>query len=134
MHKTITVWSKFSATWRVDFPELEQVYSRTAHCAGLMHAVRGPTLDRMEDMYTVTLTPLGLQCGDAKPCNEQQAASAAHGLLHGLAALHKVRDSLWEIDEHPGVLQPGTRNLFFDLCATLEDNLLAVVASMLPAH
>ena len=112
MHKTIAVWSKFSSTWRVDFPELEQVYSRTAHCAGLVHAVSGPTLNREEDMYTVTLSPVGLQCGDAKPRNEQQAASAAHGLLHGLAALHKVCYSLWEIDAHAGVLQYGTPNHF----------------------
>ena len=104
------MWSKFNAAWQVDFAELEQVYSRTARCAGLLHAVRGPRLDTEEDIYTVSLSPVGLQCVDAKPCNEQQAASAAHGLLHGLAALHKVRYSLLEIDEPPGVLQCGNQN------------------------
>eukprot|EP00891_Asterochloris_glomerata_P004753 jgi/Astpho2/4753/Aster-00303 len=99
VHKTITMWSKFSAAWTVDFAELKQVNIRTARCAGLVHAVRGPTLDPKEDTYTVSLAPIGLQRGDAQPCNEQQAASAAHGLLHGLAALHKAgythRDLRW---------------------------------------
>ena len=106
VHKTITMWSKFSAAWTVDFAELKQVNIRTARCAGLVHAVRGPTLDPKEDTYTVSLAPIGLQRGDAQPCNEQQAASAAHGLLHGLAALHKVRHSFLEINE--GVLFAGS--------------------------
>ncbi len=55
-----------------------------------MHAVNPPQV--VQDMYSVTLAPVGLQRKDAEPRNEQQAQHAAHCLLHGLAALHSVSD------------------------------------------
>ena len=94
MHKTICLWSRFSAAWGIDFTELEQVYSCTEGCFGLVHVVgRGgrPRLDTEQDTYYVSLTPIGLQHSHVKPRSEQEAARAAHGLLHGLLALHKVR-------------------------------------------
>ena len=90
VHKTIKPWSLFSRAWRIDFAELGTMYSRTAQAAGLVHAVGNPTLDDTEDTYSIYLAPIGLQRGDAEPDNEQTAANAVHGLLHGLAALHKV--------------------------------------------
>ena len=93
VHKTIKPWSTFSKAWTIDFPELKMMYSGTAQAAGLVHAVEAPTLDDTEDTYSIYLAPIGLQRGDAKPANEQAAANAVHGLLHGLAALHKVWDT-----------------------------------------
>ena len=92
VHKTIRKWSLFSAAWGVDSDELQDVYSLTAGCAGLVHAVEGPGVSE-EDTYSVYLKPIGRQRSEALPRNEEEAASAAHGLLHGLAALHKVRNS-----------------------------------------
>ncbi len=91
MHKTVCLWKqRFSAAWDINFAVLEQVHSRTAGCAGLVHAVRGPRLDDCYDTYAVSMASVGLQRWDAKPHNEQEAARAAHGLLHGLLAIHKV--------------------------------------------
>ena len=90
VHKTIGKWSLFSNAWSVDPAELESVYFLTAGCAGLVHATQPPGVSE-EDTYSVYLQPIGLQRSDAKPRNEEEAVSAAHGLLHGLAALHKVR-------------------------------------------
>lgn len=90
VHKTIEKWSLFSNAWSVDPAELESVYFLTAGCAGLVHATQPPGVSE-EDTYSVYLQPIGLQRSDAKPRNEEEAVSAAHGLLHGLAALHKVR-------------------------------------------
>ena len=89
MHNTIEKWSLFSAAWDVDAAELQEVNRLTAGCAGLVHAVQGPGVSE-EDTYSVYLKPVGRQRSDALPRDEQAAASAAHGLLHGLAALHKV--------------------------------------------
>ena len=90
VHKTIKPWSLFSQAWNINFPELREMYSRTIQAAGLVHAVGSPTLNDTEDTYSIYLAPLGLQRGDAEPDNERSAANAVHGLLHGLAALHKV--------------------------------------------
>lgn len=91
VHKTIKPWSCFSKKWHVSLEGLQQIYLSTADDAGLVHAVQGPRLSESRNTYAVTLTPVGLQAGDAIPCNEEAAANAAHGLLHGLAALHRVR-------------------------------------------
>ena len=90
VHKTIKPWSTFSKAWTIDFAELKKMYSCTAQAAGLVHAVEAPTLNDTEDTYSIYLVPIGLQRGDAAPASEQAAANAVHGLLHGLAALHKV--------------------------------------------
>ncbi len=71
---------------------LAEAYKLTRDAGGLVHAVKAPVVKG--DMYSVTLAPVGQHSGDAKPCDEQQAQHAAHCLLHGLAALHKVSDIL----------------------------------------
>lgn len=76
--------------WTIDLPELKKMYSGTAQAAGLVHALEAPTLEDTEDTYSIYLAPIGLQRGDAEPASEQAAANAVHGLLHGLAALHKA--------------------------------------------
>ena len=88
-HKTISPWSRFCAKWGADADILARVYHLTREGGGLVHAVKGPPRV-VQDMYSVTLAPVGLQRRDAKPRNEQQAQHAAHCLLHGLAALHRV--------------------------------------------
>ena len=98
------MWSKYSAAWDVDFAELPQVYSRTTGCAGLVHAVQGPELDTEQD-NDVLLTPIGLQHSFAKPRNKQEAAMAAHGLLHILNALHKVSCAFFKAPQCTGVQQ-----------------------------
>ena len=108
VHKTIEKWSLFSGAWGVDHAELQEVYRLTAGCAGLVHAVQGPDVSE-EGTYGVFLKPVGRQRSDAKPCNEETAARAAHGLLHGLAALHEVRnsckaDSTWVCQVRDGLL------------------------------
>ena len=72
------------------------MYERTAVSSGLVHvASDGEGLSVEGDKYTVELTPVGLQLADARPTTEQQAASSAHGFLHGLDAIHKVRSIAW---------------------------------------
>ncbi|KAG5178709.1 hypothetical protein JKP88DRAFT_264559 [Tribonema minus] len=91
VYKRIKPWSKYVAAWHVDFAHLKDVYSRTACAAGLVHAAGDtPTLDARDDKYTVALHPLGLQGSDAVPLNERELQHAAHGLLHGLQALHEA--------------------------------------------
>ncbi|CAL8464676.1 g4211 [Coccomyxa elongata] len=88
--KRITPWSAYHDGWGVEFQTLQRVYERTAKSSGLVHVARGGDGLRLEaDKYTVELTPVGLQPADARPSTEQQAASAAHGFLHGLDAIHK---------------------------------------------
>lgn len=60
--------------------------------SGLVHmASGGEGLSVEADEFAVELMPVGLQLADARPSNEQQAALSAHGFLHGLDAIHKVR-------------------------------------------
>ena len=64
--------------------------------SGLVHvASNGDGLSVEADKYTVELTPVGLPPADARPTTEEQAAYAAHGFLHGLDAIHKVRYIAW---------------------------------------
>ena len=89
-------WSKYSNAWGVKFQTLQLVYERTAMSSGLVHvASNGDGLSVDADKFTVELTPVGLQLPDARPTTEQQAAYAAHGFLHGLDAIHKVRNIAW---------------------------------------
>ena len=89
--KRIRPWSQYCDVWGVDFETLERVYKRTAKSSGVVHLARfGGGLSLEADKYTVELAPLGLQRGDARPSTEKEAASAAHGFLHGLDAIHKV--------------------------------------------
>lgn len=89
VQKRISPWSSYEAAWGVEFSCLQSMYSQTRLQAGLVHAADGgPTIS--SDKYTVELGPVGLQRGDARPVDEEQAKSAAHGLLHGLQSLHEV--------------------------------------------
>ncbi|KAK9905857.1 hypothetical protein WJX75_007682 [Coccomyxa subellipsoidea] len=99
--KRVTPWSKYREIWGVKFKTLQRVYERTAMSSGLVHvASDGEGLSVERDKYTVELTPVGLQLADARPTTEQQAASSAHGFLHGLDAIHMSkhvhRDLRWE--------------------------------------
>lgn len=96
MKKRITPWSKYRDEWGVEFQTLQRVYERTALSSGLVHVTSGGEgLSLEADMYTVEVAPLGLQLLDARPTTEEEAASAAHGFLHGLNAIHKVRSIAW---------------------------------------
>ena len=90
--KRITPWSQYCDRWGVEFQTLQRVYERTARSCGVVHLARwGEALKLEADKYTVELEPVGLQREDARPSTETEAASAAHGFLHGLDAIHKVR-------------------------------------------
>ena len=94
--KGITPWSKYCEVWGVEFQTLQRVYERTAKSSGLVRvAICGDGLNLEADKYTVELTPVGVQPADARPTTEHQAASAAHGFLHGLDAIQKVRSRAW---------------------------------------
>ena len=90
--KTIKSWGRFCGKWGVNAASLADIYRLTSKGGGLVHAVKGPRV--VDDKYTVTLAPVGLQKTDAVPKDEQQAQHAAHCLLHGLAALHSVSDHI----------------------------------------
>ena len=66
---------------------LEEMYKRTAKRAGLVHAVVGPTFSFA---YKVQLEPLGLRNAHAAVKSDTELRDAAHGLLHGLDALHSA--------------------------------------------
>ena len=84
--KRVAGWAAYADAFATDLDTLRQVYSSTAHARGLVHAVRGPSL--RGDIYSVVLAPLGLRGNDAEPTDEAGLRAAAHGVLHGLAALH----------------------------------------------
>ena len=81
-----------------------------------MHAVNLPQV--VQDMYSVTLAPVGLQREDAEPRNEQQAQHAAHCLLHGLAALHSVSDHVCHAALRPEPYELGVSAGRHPLCPT----------------
>jgi hypothetical protein len=98
--KTIRPWQKYADYWGVVIKELQAVYKKTAKATGIVHAtiVNGPKVTG--STYSVELQPLGLQSADCRPNDETEAKHAAHGLLHGLSALHSAgfvhRDLRWE--------------------------------------
>jgi hypothetical protein len=84
--KRIAGWAAYADAFATDLDTLRHVYSSTARARGLVHAVRGPSL--CGDTYAVVLSPLGLRGVDAEPRDEACLRAAAHGVLHGVAALH----------------------------------------------
>lgn len=62
----------------------------TAKEQGLVHAMEGPLL--VEGKYTVTLAPIGRQGKHEKISSKEDVHCMAHGLLHGLAAIHRVSE------------------------------------------
>ena len=86
--KRIKPWSTYATSSGVDFNSLKQLYAATSSASGVVHAVQNPTLD--DDEYTVSLRPVGMQHLAAIPQDETALKKVSHGLLHGLAAIHKV--------------------------------------------
>ena len=88
-HKGIAPWQTFSSASGASFNDLKSVYAATANSQGLVHAVAGsPILSR--NKYTVRLYPVGLRYNPLAVISEEVVKAAAHCILHGLAALHKV--------------------------------------------
>ena len=87
--KRIKPWSLVERMMGVKFADIRRLYGETANAPGLIHAVAGgPVLDG--DRYDVTLAPLGRE-GKYESFNDEKAVQRmAHGLLHGLAAIHEV--------------------------------------------
>ncbi|PNH08070.1 hypothetical protein TSOC_005423 [Tetrabaena socialis] len=89
VRKRVAPWEEYVAWSGVEFAELQKLYDATKRSQGLVHALAGmPTLT--DDRYSVDLIPLGRQPGYARPVTEDDARDMVHGLLHGLAAIHKA--------------------------------------------
>ena len=95
--KRVIGWAAFSKEFGADLSVLIEAYACSAPLRGLVRSKRPPRVEG--DEYSVRLAPLGLTGDDAKPRNENELRAAAHGLLHGLAALHAAgivhRDVRW---------------------------------------
>lgn len=88
--KRIEPWSTYAAAAGVDFDVLAKLYEATANAQGVVHAVQRPELKKGKDKYTVGLQPVGWPYQAAIPACEDDLCKAAHGLLHGLDAIHEV--------------------------------------------
>ena len=112
--KRVVGWAAYAAAFGTDMQLLSAAYARTAHCRGVVHAARGPTLHG--DTYAVALAPLGLRGRDAEPADEASLRAAAHGVLHGLAALHAAGvvhcDLRWDNVACEPAAQPAQRRYF----------------------
>ncbi|KAG5187168.1 hypothetical protein JKP88DRAFT_207168 [Tribonema minus] len=92
VRKSITPWPVYAERWGVEFSDIALAYSATSTASGLIHVSPNggePTLNGGK--YLVQLGPLGLQRADIRVASESQLRNAAHGILHGLNALHQVR-------------------------------------------
>eukprot|EP00611_Tribonema_gayanum_P032757 TRINITY_DN990_c0_g1_i6.p1 TRINITY_DN990_c0_g1~~TRINITY_DN990_c0_g1_i6.p1 ORF type:complete len:378 (-),score=58.32 TRINITY_DN990_c0_g1_i6:160-1293(-) len=125
VRKRIEPWSAYAQAAGVNMHDINRMYRGTANKAGLVHAAppgSEPMLQR--NKYTVDLTPLGLQAADAVPTSEGELAMAAHGLLHGLFALHQEgfvhRDLRW-----PNCACDASKSHYFlldlEMCATADE-------------
>jgi hypothetical protein len=88
VRKRIEPWSLMERTMGVKYAEIHQLYCETANSPGLVHAVAGPALDG--EQYNVTMVPLGREGQHEGFGDEKAVQRMAHGLLHGLAAIHEV--------------------------------------------
>lgn len=88
VQKRIHRWTNYASATATQFATVQRAYKVTAGCQGLIHACDPPSL--IDDKYTVELAPVGLQHAAAPLASEDSICAAAHGLLHGLVALHKV--------------------------------------------
>ncbi|KAG5186224.1 hypothetical protein JKP88DRAFT_260958 [Tribonema minus] len=100
VRKSITPWPLYAERWGVEFCDIALAYSATSTASGLIHVSPNggePTLNGGK--YLVQLGPLGLQRADIRVASESQLRNAAHGILHGLNALHQAelvhRDLRW---------------------------------------
>jgi hypothetical protein len=109
--KRVAGWAAYAAAFATDVDTLRQVYSSTAHARGLVHAVHGPSL--RGDTYTVVLAPLGLRGADAEPTDEAGLRAAAHGVLHGLAALHAAGFVHCDLRWGNVACEPGAQRRYF---------------------
>ncbi|PNW83793.1 hypothetical protein CHLRE_04g217700v5 [Chlamydomonas reinhardtii] len=99
VRKRLSPWSAFASWCGMSFTRLQELYRATAERQGLVHALEdGPTLNG--DVYSVDIVPVGLPSSNALPASEDDARRLLHGLLHGLAAIHKEgcvhRDLRWD--------------------------------------
>ena len=96
--KSVRGWAALCEELGTSLEAVTAAYTCPAPLGGVVRAVMGPQL--VHDTYTVRLKPLGLTGAPATPKNELELCAAAHGLLHGLAALHAARlvhrDVRWE--------------------------------------
>ena len=92
VHKEISPWEAFSSASGVSFSDLKSVYAATANCQGLVHAAAAGDPVLRGDKYAVRLFPVGLRYNPMAATSEEVVRAAAHGILHGLDALHKVRN------------------------------------------
>ena len=91
VRKRIDPWQAMEAAVSVRFDHIAKLYQLTATLPGLVHAVEGPFLQ--DSKYTVKLAPIGRQGKHEQLREEEDVRRMAHGLLHGLAAIHGVRAS-----------------------------------------
>ena len=86
--KWISPWQLMEVMVGVKFADIKQLYHETSEAPGLVHAVLGPNL--VHDVYMVTLAPIGRRGEYELLRTEEDVQRMAHGLLHGLNAIHQV--------------------------------------------
>ena len=95
--KTVIGWSALCEEVGTSLEVVKAAYECPAPLGGIVRAVKGPHVTK--DTYVVRLKPIGLPGTHAEPQSERELSAAAHGLLHGLAALHAAglvhRDVRW---------------------------------------
>jgi hypothetical protein len=84
--KRVTGWGAFCAEFSVVLANVAAAYACPAPQGGLARSRDPPVVKG--DTYSVSVVPLGLTGEDARPRDEAELRAAAHGALHGLAALH----------------------------------------------
>lgn len=89
VHKRLHPWNVYEESACVNFSTLQSVYQATAQMQGVVHCSADTPL-LQDNKYTVHLFPVGMQYQSAAPSSEDELKRAAHGLLHGLSAIHKV--------------------------------------------
>lgn len=102
LEKSIRRWSLFKAEFSglgVSEAALAELYSRVRGKPGVVQASHGPTMAK--DKYRVVLYPVGLTPAEARPTTAEELRAAAHGLLHGLNAIHQARRPAAETDRPP---------------------------------
>ena len=96
-NKTVDGWSALCEEMGTSLSLMKAAYECPAPFGGIVRAVDGPRVKA--DKYFVRMKPLGMTGTHAMPKNEHELSAAAHGLLHGLAALHAAglvhRDVRW---------------------------------------